>query len=80
MFERSITQAHVLQVLNEGEIIADYPEDEPYPSRLLLGFAGGRPLHVVAASDSAGGTLIAVTVYRPDPGLWEPGFRRRRAR
>lgn len=78
MFERGITRAHVLQVLSEGEVIADYPEDEPYPSRLLLGFAEGRPLHVVAASDSAGETLIVVTVYRPDVGLWEPEFRRRR--
>ncbi|MBI2179057.1 MAG: DUF4258 domain-containing protein [Candidatus Tectomicrobia bacterium] len=78
MFERGITRAHVPQVLSEGEVIAGYPEDEPYPGRLLLGFAGGEPLHVVAASDSAGGTLIVVTVYRPDAGLWEPGFRRRR--
>jgi hypothetical protein len=52
----------------------------PYPSRLLLGFVGGRALHVVVADSADDGETIVVTVYEPDPALWRPGFRRRRRR
>lgn len=40
MFERGITEEEVHRVLSEGDVIAAYPEDQPYPSRLLVG--GGR--------------------------------------
>ena len=43
----------VLQVLDSGEEIEQYPEDTPFPSVLLLARVGGRPLHVVAATDAA---------------------------
>jgi hypothetical protein len=46
---------------------------------LLLGRVGGRPLHVVAAYNAEDDETIVVTVYEPDPALWEDGFKRRRA-
>lgn len=49
MFERGITEAEVRSVLTHGEEIAAYPDDNPYPSRLRLGWRGERPVHVVAA-------------------------------
>jgi len=70
MFERRITEEDVRYVLETGETVEDYPDDRPYPSRLILGWRGERPLHVVVADD--------VTVYEPDTNLWEEGFRRRR--
>ena len=48
------------------------PNDTPYPSRLLLGWAGTRPIHVVAAHSNR--EIIIITVYEPDPVLWQPGF------
>jgi len=78
MFERGIDEAHVRQVVISGEVIADYPDDSPYPSRLLLGFVGERPLHVVLAIDSAGERCYVITVYEPDPTQWEAGYRVRR--
>lgn len=78
MFERGITEAGVHAALSEGEKIAAYPEDTPYPSRLLLGWHGGRPLHVVAAYNAQDDEQIVITVYEPDPVLWEDGFRRRK--
>ncbi|MBI4193513.1 MAG: DUF4258 domain-containing protein [Betaproteobacteria bacterium] len=78
MFERGITEAEVARVLSEGEEIAAYPDDTPYPSRLLLGWRGDHPLHVVAAYNEQDGEQIVITVYEPDPLLWEDGFRRRR--
>jgi hypothetical protein len=78
MFERGITEADVSKVLSGGEQIAAYPDDTPYPSRLLLGWRGDRPLHVVAAYNAQDDEQIVVTVYEPDPALWDDGFRRRR--
>jgi hypothetical protein len=51
MFEREVSPSAVLRVVNEGEVIASYPEDLPFPSALLLGFDGARPLHVLVARD-----------------------------
>jgi hypothetical protein len=43
LFERRISRDAVLMVTAFGEIIADYPDERPYPSALLLGLPGGRP-------------------------------------
>jgi hypothetical protein len=77
-FERAIPHEHVVEVLRNGEPIEDYPDDTPYPSQLLLGIVGDRPLHVVAARDPANGDCIVVTCYRPDPAVWRPDFKRRK--
>jgi hypothetical protein len=78
MFARSITASEVRTVLEQGDTIESYPQDTPYPSRLVLGYAGGRALHVVVADNEDDGETIVVTAYEPDPALWQPGFRRRR--
>lgn len=77
MFQRSISTADVAAVLTEGKCIIDYPEDTPYPSRLMLGWRGERPIHIVAA-DTPENETIVITVYEPDPALWEPGFERKK--
>ena len=69
----------VLQVLESGEIIEEYPEDTPYPSCLILGrTTRGRPLHVVCAPVPGERRLIIITTYQPDPTRWDAEFRRRR--
>ena len=78
MFARSITVEEVKAAVLSGEAISEYPTDQPYPSRLMLGFPSGRPLHVVVAQQMADTELIIVTAYEPDPALWEPGFRERK--
>ena len=80
MFQRAISAADVEAVLTTGETIETYPDDTPYPSRLVLGWLAGRPLHVVAADNTDADETIVITVYEPDAELWEPGFRRRRER
>jgi hypothetical protein len=77
MARRGILIADVRVVLTAGEVIEDYPTDTPYPSRLVLGWSGGRPLHVVAADDDANQETIVITVYGPDPAQWSPDFKRR---
>ena len=79
MFERGISESEVREVLEGGEEIASYPDDRPYRSRLLLGWRGERPLHVVAAYNAQKEEEIVITVYEPDAALWEEGFKRRRS-
>jgi len=78
MFERRVRAEDVEHVLVTGTVIEEYPEDRPYPSRLVLGTVGNRPLHVVAADNVAGSEMIIITVYEPDPAQWEAGFCRRK--
>ena len=80
MFERAIAVADVRAIIDNGTVIEDRSDDLPYPSRLVLGFVHGRPLHVVVAEDRTARTRIVVTVDEPDPTMWLPGFRRRRRR
>lgn len=78
MFERDITMEDVRAVIFSGETIKEYPDDTPYPSRLLLGWINNRPLHVVAADVPDVNETIIITAYEPDPAQWDPHFRRRR--
>ena len=41
MFQREINPDAVAQLVSSGEVIADYPDDRPFPSTLILGFHGG---------------------------------------
>ena len=79
MFERDISVKHVAQTIQAGEIIEDYSAEMPEPSRLLLGFQGKRPLHVVASEHQNTQEIIIITVYRPEPGKWNKSFTRRRS-
>lgn len=80
MFRRRISVEDVRHVLATGKTIEAYPDDQPYSSRLVLGWRGSRPIHVVVADHSAQRETIVVTGYEPDLGLWEPGFEKRRRR
>lgn len=79
MFQRGISPEMVERIAQEGCIIATYPDDKPYPSKLILGFDGGRPIHIVMAVDPEMEGGLIVTVYQPDPALWDETFSRRRA-
>jgi hypothetical protein len=78
MFQRSITEEDVRNIVKNGIIIEDYPEDLPYPSRLLLGWIEDRPLHLVAAYNAQSDEEIVITVYEPDTSQWTADFMRRR--
>ena len=78
MFERNLSRQDVAEVLDNGVIIADYPDDEPYPSCLLLGFSRGRHIHVVVAVERPADKCYIITVYEPDPSIWESDFTTRK--
>jgi hypothetical protein len=59
-------------LLNRSEIIEDYPNDKYGPSCLVLGFiTNGRALHVVCTHPVGDALLKVITLYEPDPDLWE---------
>ena len=64
-------------VVEQGEVIREYPDDTPFPSRLMLGWREQRPLHIVAADDDDEQTII-ITAYEPDPNLWEADFKKKK--
>lgn len=78
MLQRGIGEPAVRNVVETGEVIATYPKDQPYPSRLLLGWPEGAPLHVLVAENTVDQEIIVITVYGPDPDLWDAGLRKRR--
>lgn len=79
MFDRQIREHEVRQVIESGDIITEYLDDKPFPSRLILGFVRGRPLHVVVAANDPQSECYVITVYVPDPAQWQPDYRSRRS-
>ena len=76
--QHDIAAEDVRAVVLQGEVIAEYADDTPFASRLMLGWVKDRPLHVVAADDDEAGVTIIVTAYVPDPDLWSDDYRSRR--
>ena len=74
--ERLITTSDIWRVINDGEVIEDYPEDVGGHSCLLLGWgADQRPLHLVCSPKDD--YLALITAYLPDEDEWSDDFRRR---
>lgn len=65
MFARGIDTDHVHNVIENGRVIRSYDDDQPYPSRLMLAFAKGRPIHVVAADVPDSEETVIITAYEP---------------
>jgi len=67
----------VRYVIENGEIIEDYPKDERGHSCLLLGKGeDGRPIHVVCTPKED--YLAIITTYLPSPEQWTGNFRKRK--
>jgi hypothetical protein len=79
--ERGISIADLEHALLNGEIIERYPDAQPYPSCLVLGWlSSGDPLHVVCSRGDVEPALRIVTVYEPEDALWESDYRTRKLR
>ncbi len=78
MFKRQISKKEVRSVIDNGEVIKEYLDDKPYPSKLMLGFINRRVVHVVIAYDIKEKMCYIVTAYVPDPNIWTEDFKRKR--
>jgi len=77
MFEREISVKNVRKILETGEIIEDYSAEMSGPGRLILGYRGKRPVHIVASENTKTNQVIIVTVYIPNPNRWKKDHRSR---
>jgi hypothetical protein len=75
MFRRSITVNQVKYALSNGEEIKSYPEDKPYPSKLLLVIQNEIPLHIVIAENRENNEIIIITAYIPGQDIWTNDFK-----
>ncbi len=67
---RNISVQEIRDVINNGEIIEDYPDDKYGPSCLIFGVTQiGRPIHIQCSYPSRP-IVKVVTVYEPNPDRW----------
>ena len=77
--ERKIKRVDVINCIQNGEIIEQYPDDKPFPSCLILGTASiKKPLHTICGLNPDEGIYI-ITAYYPTLDKWESDFRTRKA-
>lgn len=75
--QRGIKTKEIRFVVNNGEIIEQYPEDFPFPSCLILGKTpDGKTVHVVMSDE--GSMSRVITAYYPDPEKWDSQFKVRK--
>jgi hypothetical protein len=78
MFTRSISDECVEHILQNGEVIENYPSAFPFPAKLLLGPCNERSIHVVVAENRSEQQVIVITAYEPTLDKWEPNMKIRR--
>jgi uncharacterized protein DUF4258 len=78
MFERNVSAKSVREGLETGETIEDYSSEMPEPSRLILGFQGKRPFHMVTSEKPGTDEITIITVYLPDADKWNKDFKSRK--
>ena len=75
--ERNISVDDVMNAIDNGEIIEQYPKDFPFPSCLILGIAiAGRYIHIVVSMNED--TIYLITAYVPSPDKWESDLKTRK--
>jgi hypothetical protein len=75
--DRMITALEVREVVEQGEVIEDYPEDQRGHSCLMLGYGtSDRAIHVVCSPKDD--YLAIITAYLPSEAQWEEDFKTRR--
>ena len=75
--ERLITPSEIRAVVEQGDLVEDYPEDPRGHSCLLLGQGNRqRSIHVVCSPKQD--YLAIITAYLPSENEWESDLRTRR--
>ena len=76
--ERKIKLKDVMNAIQNGKIIEQYPSDYPFPSCLLLGFMlNNQRLHTVCGLGNH--KLWLITAYIPTIDKWEDDYETRKA-
>jgi len=75
VFECNVSTDELIAIISLGEIIEEYPDDEPCPSVLIMGFINAVAYHTVIAV--CRDHIRVITVYIPEQDKWIE-YRRRR--
>jgi len=75
---RHAVEDHNRHIERLNKLGAEYPNDTPSPSYLLLGFSGSTPLHVLVAWNDDSSDCYVVTTYIPSRDIWNEEYRTRR--
>jgi hypothetical protein len=69
MVERHIWLADIREIIERGEIIAEYPADLPHRGPLIWGWNQSRPIHVVLSADQVQKKCYVIygIATRPEP-------------
>lgn len=79
LYERNISIDDIVNGINTGEIIKQYPDDKPLASCLILGFSvKSEFIHIVVSCDA--NFMYLITAYFPDPDIWESDLKTRKER
>ena len=78
MFQRDISIEDIKIALNDFEIINNYSDDKPYPSKLIFSMVNNRPIHIVYSKNIDDNTIIIITVYEPNFDIWQKDFKTRK--
>jgi hypothetical protein len=78
MFSRRISETDVTTAITQGKIIESYPDDNPFPSYLVLDFVNENPIHVVYSVDESTSIYYVITTYIPDSEIWLNNFSSRK--
>ncbi len=77
MNERGISIADVMNAIDNGEIIEQYPKDFPFPSCLILGISVNNIyIHIVVSINED--KIYLITAYVPDKTKWEADLKTRK--
>ena len=78
MSKWSIDVEDIQAVVDQGDVIENYPNALPLPCQLMIGKTKDRYIHVVVARIEASKRAIIITAYVPDLVKWKPDLRTRR--
>jgi hypothetical protein len=76
--ERAITREQAKRVMQEGQILEQYPRASPFPKCLMMAvLEPSRPLYVALAYDEDTDYIHVITVHWLDPSKWENPWTRK---
>ncbi len=76
---RGVKRSEVFHVLQQGQILEQYPKAKPYPECLMMGFVrSNQPLYVELAYNPYLDYIYIITVHWMDPAKWIDPWTRRR--
>ena len=75
--ERNITIDDVMNAIDSGEIIEQYPKDFPFPSCLILGLSV-KDVYIHIVVSMSDDKIYLITAYIPSLDKWEADFKTRK--